>query len=655
MLVKKLKQIAKSSAYLAILSVMVVQFFGVAFVSSQKVLAQGSSAPDGETKTFIIKYDSLPGEPSESKGVEQTRAKYHWQKNQVMSELTETRGYKKIIHNLKEMPISIMSVDAEGEKSLRANKRIVSITENYQMKPTMKDVIPLIGGTVASGFSDGSNNFTGDNTTIAIIDSGVTKTHPMFSGKVVSEACYGEEYSDTAVRTIESVCPGGATSSTATDSAVQGAGESNHGNSVAGAAAGLAGTYGPDDYSGVAKSADIIAIKIHSKITEKAGQADQCGDVGDDTEVCFNPFFSGMVSAYDRVLEIHNQGLVTNPIVSVNNSNGFPAYNFSDSTTCDAFDDTLVAPIAALKAVNIASTIAAGNSGNTDGGEGTTYVSNADKVSFPSCLSGSVAVGSSRRSSATMSYYSQGGPRIDLVAPGGDLGSGDPDGGVFLPSLPSSLTAGQGTSYAAPMVAGAWAVIREKNPTATVDTVERVLQETGATIAENRASYTVMNHKQIVLDDALASFNTKPSITSLTPSGSGFVEGDTVNVDIVAPNATTCTLGGTTVNLTAGAGVMPIVATSGAQTYSIVCEDAQGYAAVLGVSFTATASSQPPFQGGGGPGDGDVLIGGPGTPNTGFGLFLNNPLAIIVSTSIAALGIILIARKTKLTTKASRR
>jgi subtilisin family serine protease len=61
--------------------------------------------------------------------------------------------------------------------------------------------LPLIGAPDAW-----TSGYNGAGKTIAILDTGVDKTHSALAGKVVSEACYSTNLSEPE---ISSLCPGG--------------------------------------------------------------------------------------------------------------------------------------------------------------------------------------------------------------------------------------------------------------------------------------------------------------------------------------------------------------------------------------------------------------------------------------------------------------
>ena len=86
---------------------------------------------------------------------------------------------------------------------------VLSIEEDLPVPPIMSSSNSVIGSPDAW-----ANGYTGAAQAVAILDTGVDKTHPYFStggDKVVSEACYSSNYSSSSVQSI-SVCPGGPSS-----------------------------------------------------------------------------------------------------------------------------------------------------------------------------------------------------------------------------------------------------------------------------------------------------------------------------------------------------------------------------------------------------------------------------------------------------------
>jgi Subtilase family len=117
-----------------------------------------------------------------------------------------------------------------------------------------------------------------------------------------------------------------------------------------------------------------------------------------------------------------------------------------------------------LRSVNIATVASAGNNGSPVG------------QTSPGCISTAISVGSVDKTDA-ISPTSNSSQTLTLLAPGVNIDSSVPGGGIDLKS---------GTSMAAPHVTGAFAVLRQALPGATVATVQNLLRQTGRPITDAR-------------------------------------------------------------------------------------------------------------------------------------------------------------------------
>lgn len=108
---------------------------------------------------------------------------------------------------------------------------------------------------------------------------------------------------------------------------------------------------------------------------------------------------------------------------------------------------------------------AVGNSGDEE-----------NQAFYPASYPDVIAVGASTKSDA-IADYSVTGDAVDIVAPGGD-GSGTASGDVLVLWERGSVEPIAGTSFAAPMVAGAVALYRGLYPTATIDDIREALTAT---------------------------------------------------------------------------------------------------------------------------------------------------------------------------------
>jgi serine protease len=366
-------------------------------------------------------------------------------------------------------PMIALSASADEIRRLAADPRVEGVTEDRLMKPDLLQSLGIIKMTGAgNAYAKGA---TGSGRAVAILDTGVNKSHEFISGKVVAEACYNtiDPANDSASR-----CPGGVASSTATDSGVdclstvaEGCG---HGSHVAGIAAGKNTSHSagePDN--GVAKSAKIVAINVFSLFSTEAS----CGT---GNAPCLMSWESDQMAALQQVLALRQGGL---KIDAANMSLGGAT---DTDGACNT--DPLKPFIDTLRSANIATVIAAGNE---------SYVNAA---SHPGCISTAITVAaSSKRKTGKperVALYSNLGTVVDTLAPGGDFNYpyvANKD--LILSSYDNGYAFLAGTSMAAPHVTGAFAAIHSRKAcrNKTVSQIETALHKTGLKIKDWRPDY----------------------------------------------------------------------------------------------------------------------------------------------------------------------
>ncbi|MRR05881.1 MAG: hypothetical protein EG828_02890 [Deltaproteobacteria bacterium] len=343
------------------------------------------------------------------------------------------------------IPYMALEVDQAEFEALTSSPEIDYIEEDIPVPPALSQSVPLIGG-----ISGAFNGFTGSGQTVAILDTGVEKTHNFLTGKVVAEACFSTTY---APYESTAVCsPWGSTAPGAGLNCSASLYGCDHGTHVAGIAAGNGPTF-----SGVAKDASIIAVQVFSGFP-----ASECAPI---FVPCVMSYPSDQIAGMQRVYDLRN----TYNISSVNMSLGGGRYY----SNCDT--SPLKSAVDALRSVGIATAIASGNNGYTN------------SMSSPGCISTAVSVGATDKSDE-VAWYSNGASFLNLLAPGSSINSAVP-GGTFEPW--------DGTSMATPHVAGAWAVLKSVKPKASVTRVLNALLMTGVPITDYRNNALVKPRIQV--------------------------------------------------------------------------------------------------------------------------------------------------------------
>lgn len=403
---------------------------------------------------------------------------------------------KAVKRQMTVMPVVVVEVTRGNIANLRKDRAVASIVVDEPVMPTMYESNMLTGASVAH-----AAGATGTGVSVAVLDTGVAKNHPFLSGQVVAEACFSTAnsyYGST------SLCPGGASSSTAIDSALpcpESVSGCSHGTHVAGTIAGKRVSYGGQPMSGIAPDAKIIAVQVFSRFP-----ASVCGGTSD----CVMSYTSDQIAALDW---LYRNASTTSwqTLASVNMSLGGGKSN----TACDS--NGLKYYVDQLRTIGVATVIASGNNGYTDG------------VSSPACISSAIAVGASTLAKNGLTpdvvasfsnapllvnnlANAQGDRLLDMLAPGYWVVSS-----VAYPS--GGYAAYAGTSMATPHVAGAWALLKSVAPSASVAQVLNWLTTSGVSITDIRAgANVVVPRMQVDAAVRLANDDAEPTPTSVVTS-----------------------------------------------------------------------------------------------------------------------------------------
>lgn len=223
-----------------------------------------------------------------------------------------------------------------------------------------------------------------------------------------------------------------------------------HGTAVAAVAA------RHDAPEGVAPDAGVYAIQVF----------DPSGSTADLVDILL---------ALDHVRQLADAGLAVAAVnLSVSTSSTFVgacdasgAYGDASHAYKVAFDE--------LRARGIATAVSSGNDGSSV------------SMGFPACVSSAVSVGASDLDD-DLAGFGNRGAGLDLVAPGAREGNGALQR-LVVPGGP--VTSWAGTSFSAPHVAGAFALLTRTYPKASVDQLTGFLQDSGVGITDSStgASY----------------------------------------------------------------------------------------------------------------------------------------------------------------------
>ena len=326
-------------------------------------------------------------------------------------------------------------------------------------RTSLVETIPIIRADLAH-----QQGQDGDGFAVAVLDTGVDPTHPMYAGRIIEEACFS----------VENDCPNGQSEMFGPGAAVpceiRGCG---HGTRVAGIAVGDE-PGGP--LIGVAPHAGLIAIQIFSKVAGAPGA-----------------YSSDILAGLQHVL-----GLTAfHQIASTNLSLGGTL--FTSEADCDQAVASQFGAIALLRAAGVLTVAASGNE----------YLTNA--IAAPACLSNVIGVGSTSDIDE-VSSFSNSASFLRLLAPGESVESSVVGGGTAVAS---------GTSMASAHVAGAIATLREAFPGATADEIDNALALSGVAVSDSRNDITTPRVQIMQAITLLEMTMTSPGVQDEQPTDVG--------------------------------------------------------------------------------------------------------------------------------------
>jgi hypothetical protein len=300
-----------------------------------------------------------------------------------------------------------------------------------------RESLPLIRADAAH-----AGGFTGSGVTVAVLDSGIDRSHPDLAEALAGEQCF----------TPPAGCPNRSAQQAGAGSAQD---DHGHGTNVAGIVASR-GRIAP---RGVAPASRIVAVKVLDR--------------------------NNRFQSASQIISALNWIALNRPDVKVVNMSLGSDLLFVG--TCDNAEPWTMAYASAVAALRSRGVTVFASSMNTG---------SATSLGAPACIADVVAVGavydsafgafqSSLCSDATeadkVACFSNGGSALDLLAPGAEFTS---------TGLGSRTSTFRGTSQAAPAAAAAAAILLHARPSLTPGQVESTLKAAGKPVLDRRNGRT---------------------------------------------------------------------------------------------------------------------------------------------------------------------
>ncbi|MEN5074671.1 choice-of-anchor P family protein [Isoptericola cucumis] len=359
-------------------------------------------------------------------------------------------------------PYAAMRADADAIRSLATSPDVAKVHPNRTYRPTLDSSTAVIGADVAH-----RRGVDGSGQTVAVLDTGIDGQHEFFDDRVVAESCHSN-----ASGLGRTLCPGGGEDESGPGSADAMTpacldGEvsiCDHGSHVAGTAAGGGGGNAPA--AGVAPGAGIIAVQVFTRYDDP--------EICDGVAPCVASNTADILAGLDDVAALAGE----HAVAAVNLSLGSPENN-----TDHCPGDPVAGAFGTLVGAGVAPVVSAGNEGHQAG------------VGSPACVEAAVTVGATADDDS-VAGFSNRGVLLDVFAPGVDVTSSVPT------ATHDAYAPMQGTSMAAPHVAGALAVLRQEMPDASVGELVELLRDTGADVTYDSGG-TQVTTPRIDLAEAL--------------------------------------------------------------------------------------------------------------------------------------------------------
>jgi serine protease AprX len=356
----------------------------------------------------------------------------------------------------------VVTLPVEAFNALAADPDVLYISRDRPLGSKMDVANPTTGANIARQYG-----FDGSGVGVAIIDSGIYQ-HPDFVTNGASRIVYSESFVPNDPSTGDGY---------------------GHGTHVAGIVGGNAamssGLNARRTFMGIAPQANLINLRV----------LDSTGRGSD----------SGVIQAIDRAIALKSQYNIR----VINLSVGHQVFeSFTKDPICQAVEQAWRAGIVVV--------VAAGNQGrdNSMHTHGFATINSPGNSPFVITVGAMKDMQTLTRADDVIASYSSKGPSLvdhvvkpDLVAPGNGIISALSPGNTLVTMAPadyvqpnyylfnslgqtSSYMRLSGTSMASPMVAGAAALLIQKDPTLSPDTIKARLMKTASKAVPLTTSWT---------------------------------------------------------------------------------------------------------------------------------------------------------------------
>jgi hypothetical protein len=372
----------------------------------------------------------------------------------------------KVIHAYATVPGFVATVSAAGLAELASSPDVLRVDLDAPGHAALAHSVPQIRADRVHARGIG-----GAGVVMAILDSGVDASHPDLAGAVVDEECFCAQ---------ERCCPGDTARASGPGSAAL---VNTHGEHVAG----IALSRGHVSSVGVAPQAKLVAVRVLDRFA--------------------TGYLSDWIAALDWIATDRLDVRIVN--MSLSGSDLYAGDCVHDCSGDYCAENMLFADVIGhLRERGTLVFAAAGNEAD------------AEALTSPACVEPAIAVGAVDGADRVFSS-SNGGPLLDLFAPGVKIVSDGSNGGLSVMS---------GTSMATPHAAGTAALLLSARPSASADEIEEALRGTGFPVLDPRSGRTTPRV------DALAALNAVSENAELARGGGSRASDCMVEWNFIPPS-----------------------------------------------------------------------------------------------------------------------